>query len=709
MSGPIPKLVPVTFERGLDESQEASQLQDGSASALENWVPESSGGLRCRQGWLNFGTTSAPSTRKARGLGFYSRNIADATPQLVQAPAPASSSASTTVAKAWDSATIANSLLLAWVTYEAPTAKTVTPPASWSLVTQKQTSTAAGNKIEGFLYAINNAGSRSGTETFTFSASTTNATIHLFEYSGMATSSNDVSATNSGLNAEPITLTTGTTATTAQAAELWFGALLTSTGDGSYATPTNGFSILNTKQSGGTSAHIESACLSKIVSATGAATTGATYGGGAGTYGWVGLVATFKAGVTSAAKQILVAHNSGTQYVIYRADRLTPSGSWTSTDTIAASSPTKPVAFAAGLSNILYVNTDFSTVRRWDNSAAASIAGSPPGRTIAFHKNRFFVAGTAANPSRLWYSDLADYATWGANSYIDIGLDDGEPITDLCPFEDALLIVKENSLHILTGTSPQDFAVHKLNAGGGYAAGRVAVSTPYGAIIAGNRAVWLYTGGPVEEIGNPVEVSYAPAGDFVTTAYIDDTCYICDEGSGTMYAYNVARQSWWMEKVDPNTTEAPACTGAIDSTLYYGPQAATTTSLAAYRQIPGAARGKDHGTLTETFRAVTPELWLASVANRITGVRAKVRWRQRGGTTGQTSCTCTPYYDGVAGVAVALTTQANPGVYRTIVPMGTAMGNNYIQLRFDHAIGAAEAALIDIEQVLIELDVEPNG
>jgi hypothetical protein len=105
------------------------------------------------------------------------------------------------------------------------------------------------------------------------------------EYSGMLTSGFlDKTATNSGLSSSP---DTGTTATTAQADELWIGCTGLN-GSRSQSTPTNGFTLLD----GAVYSSCSCAYLEKIVSATGTANSGTT---GSGSAYWAGCIATFKA------------------------------------------------------------------------------------------------------------------------------------------------------------------------------------------------------------------------------------------------------------------------------------------------------------------------------------------------------------------------------------------------------------------------------
>ena len=125
--------------------------------------------------------------------------------------------------------------------------------------------------------------------TVTLTADPGTAMGQVAEYSGLLTSSfTDVTASNSGTSTTP---GTGTTATTAQANELWVGSITTLV---AHSTPTNGFVLLYYGDTGSTS----NAFLEKIVSSTGTANSGTTL---SSSNAWVGVIATFTAATPSAS------------------------------------------------------------------------------------------------------------------------------------------------------------------------------------------------------------------------------------------------------------------------------------------------------------------------------------------------------------------------------------------------------------------------
>jgi hypothetical protein len=405
--------------------------------------------------------------------------------------------------------------------------------------------------------------------------------------------------------------------------------------------------------------------------------------------------------IASPTARILAAFETtvGSTVQIYSIDKASlAAGSWTSRDSISTSGSAAHVDFALGLGAVYYTSTGFTAIRRWDGSgSAAAVSGSPAGaRTVAFHKSRIFAGGDSTNPTRLWYSDINDGSTWGVNNYIEIGKDDGEPIECLEVFSDQLLIGKENSLWLLTGSGTDTFALHQLGRLG-CAPGRTITNTPYGAVVAGKTYVALFAGGDPVPISEPVERSYGMTGSYMSVAYIDKTCYVVDAGASKYWAYDLDDRKWWRESVDGSNRYLNNLMVQA-GTLYGGPIASTTVAL-WYRGLPSATRAKDvnasSDTEQEVFTLTTPEFWLGGPRAPVTLRHVDVRYRQRGGFAGQTPITITPVVDGVTRTTQTIKTERAAGTYSDRIDLS---GTGYsLQLSFSQTLAAGEAALFDIE------------
>lgn len=89
---------------------------------------------------------------------------------------------------------------------------------------------------------------------------------------------------------------------------------------------------------------------------------------------------------------------------------------------------------------------------------AEDLGGSPPSGAscVEVFKNRVFMAGSTSNPTKLSYSALSnpeDWTTVDDAGWIEIGLNDGQKIIGLKAFFDVLIIFKEHSIYVLSGSS----------------------------------------------------------------------------------------------------------------------------------------------------------------------------------------------------------------------------------------------------------------
>ena len=91
--------------------------------------------------------------------------------------------------------------------------------------------------------------------------------------------------------------------------------------------------------------------------------------------------------------------------------------------------------------------------KKYDGSATpAALGGSPPaGKFAAIYKTRVYLAGTAANPNRVFASPTPDIeATWDtSNSYLDADY----PVTGLAPLANQLLVFSAGHLERFIGTT----------------------------------------------------------------------------------------------------------------------------------------------------------------------------------------------------------------------------------------------------------------
>lgn len=702
--------LPLTFENGLLESMPESTLPNGFAADLVNWIPQPTGGVKSRTGWKKSSPEGAPTTRSGRGIGQLALQDAVATPVLRQTVGNADAFA-TQIYAAFSSATIAGNTLIATLFFKEDVDSpniSVSAPTGWVLAASASVAPASGAKDwRAYIYYYANAPAHSASTNiiFTSSPSFAEGLLTLIEYSGLAIAPLDRTATASGTSTAA---STGVTAATTQAQELWFALFGYDPSASTSVTagaPSNGFQTIHATAPFATS-NAATVVAHKTVTATGTATSGISLNPSTE---WVGLIATFKAEtIPQTGRRYVVAHDDSTQYKLYQVDAdAVASGAWSFIENVSVSNTPLLVAFTSGLGNLFYSTRQFATLRRWDGTATASVAAGPAARALAFHHNRVFAGGTSAAPSRLHFSDFGNYATWGANSYIDVAKDDGEAIEDIAIVQDALLIGKKSSLYLLSGVGPQTFELHPVQSGG-CAPGSAICPTPFGTVVAGNYSVYMLDGLVADEsFSEGIENSYCIEGDFVTTAYVNRRVYICDEGTGKIWAYDFRKQTWWTEEIASNV-DAPAVIAADENRLLYSPKAGTTQRLLGFRSLPLCLEEhvKDES-LAMQFTLKTPEYWIGGPSSPITPFSLYLVLRQRGGDAGGTPLEVTPIYNGERFDPIRVFLRDEPGTYREIVNVANSTITPYsVQYEFSRTTTTTETGLLDIEGVELHFQRE---
>jgi hypothetical protein len=560
---------------------------------------------------------------------------------------------------------------------------TITAPGGWTLLNQG----TLGNQRTA-LYHIFPASTRSGTETFTFSQNS-RAEILLVEYTGITSRDTGIDAVATGTSTAPSV--TDATATSPAAGQKVLVLGLLGSGQVSHVGHGAGFGVvvgtdlvLHAKMETGVAAQTFSATLNTSAP-------------------WIAILEAYESSALSTTGgYFLAAHDDGANFDIWAIADLM-SGTWSSIDAnLVAADRTIPVAFADGLANILYTHPDFAATRRWDGSAAAAVAAAPRGRTICFYRNRFFIGGTksgafgsnaqTSNVTRLWYSNLGSYTTWGNNDYIDVNQDDGEPIEDIAPVGTGLLIAKRSSLWFLSGTGPDNFQLDELEAGDGYPGRSICVGE-HGAVIAGKHHLWMWDGGRPHHMSTPVDGTYEIGGNFVTTGCVGPLIWICDPGSGVMWVHDHINDTWWIE----THVDQPACVFTHEEMVLYGPLDSIETGLLAFRMEPGSPRARDV-MFSTIYKAETPELYPGGVGRGVTPRHLYLELRQRGGDNTDAGLVVTPIYDGVEQTPITVVPQADAKPFTKRLDIGSRAGVKGVKLRFEQENMMTDDAVMDIER-----------
>lgn len=117
--------------------------------------------------------------------------------------------------------------------------------------------------------------------------------------------------------------------------------------------------------------------------------------------------------------------------------------------------PTRSMAFHRNLL-IIGASDGTSAPQEYDGSAAPSaLDGTPPagGKYVAVYKDRVVLAGTSAQPQRVYFSAAGNPESWDTtNSFIDASA----PVVGLASLSNALLLFTERRVERIRGAIPPD-------------------------------------------------------------------------------------------------------------------------------------------------------------------------------------------------------------------------------------------------------------
>ena len=392
-----------------------------------------------------------------------------------------------------------------------------------------------------------------------------------------------------------------------------------------------------------------------------------------------------------------------TTYKVYRIprDEIT-SGTWELMDTVTdATSSEAFVSFAQGAGYLVWTASTMGFPRSIELAtlSAANITDmlGLAGRTAAYHKDRMFIAGSAQNPSRMYFSDIGDplnYTT--AIDFLDIGGDDGEAIQDLSSVEGLLLVPKTNRAYLVSGSGIESFFVNEL-AGGTAATGRSAIRTPYGTLLAGEDDIWVVQGGGVDPMSRPLGSGYVIAGS-TSSAYAQDSVLICDSATEQVWRVNLVTGAWSIETVTGDDAGV-YIVFSLNGRIYYGVNGSYATVGGTRKLLD--ARTYDANTGGTNFLGSTGRVALLGPSVKYTPMWLFLQTRSHD-TAHPNDLHVTIETDRGSferTVTVRETTQ------RDRLDIGVHKGAEWIKLYFA-ADSSAEAGAIDVERIVLGVDVE---
>lgn len=184
---------------------------------------------------------------------------------------------------------------------------------------------------------------------------------------------------------------------------------------------------------------------------------------------------------------------------VYRTNDVT--GATTSIES-GLDSDTTSYDFGFSLDKAYWVN-GFDVPMQYDGTSTTDLGGSPSVATMmTFHKNRMFIVPTD-DPTKLEFSDLGDYETWGAVSFLYVPAPQtSDPIVKILSFQDSLAILNKNSKWVLSGSDLATFNLRQaIGKNGAVAKDAVDSDENYIYYLGSDKRFYRWNGAEDEDIG----------------------------------------------------------------------------------------------------------------------------------------------------------------------------------------------------------------
>ena len=238
----------------------------------------------------------------------------------------------------------------------------------------------------------------------------------------------------------------------------------------------------------------------------------------------------------------------------------------------------------------LYFVNGYDGIQYYDNSTVTAVsdpqAPSDP-KYCVFHKGRLFVAGQSADPTRLSWSDFADYDSWLSTGFVNVPQPKtGDPITGITVFQDNLIIFTEKTKYILYGDDPGNFVLRQSSGREGCVANKTIAKDPNYVYFLSNDGVYRFNGSQdqlmsdgiqteIDNIPDKTKCSAVYQGNYYRLYYPqtgstnNDSCILWD----TLYDFWLRDSGTYVDKPFITTEDTLVEGSSRMGAIYYGEQA----------------------------------------------------------------------------------------------------------------------------------------
>lgn len=214
------------------------------------------------------------------------------------------------------------------------------------------------------------------------------------------------------------------------------------------------------------------------------------------------------------------------------------------------------------------------TPQQWSGATAGTLTGNwtnasgsvavPNGTYVIYANNQAFISGVSANPSRVYWSAIADPTNWDPASvtgagFVDFDPNDGQVITGLGKVGPYVLVFKPRKCWVITDTATA--ANRRISDQIGCVAHRTIQSGPAGTyFLSEDRGVYLTNGSKLEPISDLIQPTIDQIDGQRTQAaavYFNGHYYLSVAGTGsgandTTLDFDTTINSWWRHSFGSN-------------------------------------------------------------------------------------------------------------------------------------------------------------
>lgn len=154
------------------------------------------------------------------------------------------------------------------------------------------------------------------------------------------------------------------------------------------------------------------------------------------------------------------------------------------------------------------INTDSVTDPGWPLStrlANFNLYFTMAPRYMEIYNNQLMLAGFSSALSTLYWSDIGEPESIDPTFFAEFRTNDGDRITTLKTYNNAMIVAKERSFHRLTGDNPSDFLVQEISDQYGCLSNRAAVVFENKLWFLDTKGVVEYNGANIAIVSNRIE------------------------------------------------------------------------------------------------------------------------------------------------------------------------------------------------------------